>query len=145
MVLIIILQKIRLFSMYLENWFPFTMFKAKLILFESKLSVMFSLHPRPLNIYTKLVILPFSTHSSIYLLCYSLISFAVKKIGVNLSIRNSLILWCIDSFSKTVGYRDVKNIYTRRYPQIKSITGRKWILKMDIRYPRIRIFLIPAC
>jgi len=31
------------------------------------------------------------------------------------------------------------------YPWIKSAMGRKRILKMDTRYPRVRIFLIPAC
>jgi len=41
--------------------------------------------------------------------------------------------------------RDVKKIHTRGYPQIKSATGSKWILKMDTRYPRVWIFLIPAC
>jgi len=41
--------------------------------------------------------------------------------------------------------RDVKNIRTRGYPRIKPATGRKWILKMDTRYPWVRVFLIPAC
>jgi len=41
--------------------------------------------------------------------------------------------------------RDVKKICTRGYLQIKPATGRKWILKMDTRYPRVWVFLIPAC
>jgi len=43
------------------------------------------------------------------------------------------------------GTRDVKNIHTRRYSQIKSAMGRKHILKMDTHYPRVRVLLIPAC
>jgi len=42
-------------------------------------------------------------------------------------------------------HRDVKNIRTRRYPRIKPVMGRKRILKMDTHYPRVRVFLIPAC
>jgi len=41
--------------------------------------------------------------------------------------------------------RDVKNIRTRGYPRIKPAMGKKWILKMDTRYPWVRVFLIPAC
>jgi len=41
--------------------------------------------------------------------------------------------------------RDVKKIRTRRYPRIKPATNRQWILKIDIHYPRVRVFLIPAC
>jgi len=33
--------------------------------------------------------------------------------------------------------RDVKIIRTREYPWIKPATSRKWILKMDIRYPHV--------
>jgi len=46
---------------------------------------------------------------------------------------------------KNVLTRDVKKIRTRRYPWIKPATGKKQILKMDIRYLRVRVFLIPAC
>jgi len=45
-------------------------------------------------------------------------------------------------FNNVVG--DVKKIYTRRYMRIKPIMGRKRILKMDTRYPRVRVFLISA-
>ena len=41
--------------------------------------------------------------------------------------------------------RDVKKIRTRSYPRKKPATGRKQILKMDTRYPWIRVFLRPAC
>ena len=41
--------------------------------------------------------------------------------------------------------RDVKKIRTHGYPRIKPATDRKWILKMNTRYPRVRAFLIPAC
>jgi len=41
--------------------------------------------------------------------------------------------------------RDVRKIRTHRYPRIKPVTGRKWILKIDTRYARVRVFLIPAC
>jgi len=41
--------------------------------------------------------------------------------------------------------RDVKKIRTRGYPRIKPATGRKWILKVDTRYLRVWVFLIPAC
>jgi len=44
-----------------------------------------------------------------------------------------------------VAIRDVKKIRTRGYPWIKPATGRKWILKMDTRYPWVWTFLIPAC
>jgi len=47
--------------------------------------------------------------------------------------------------SAIVMNRDVKNIRTRGYPWIKPAMDRKWILKMDTRYPRLRVFLIPAC
>jgi len=40
--------------------------------------------------------------------------------------------------------RDVKKIRTCEYPRIKPSTGRKQILKMDTRYPRIRVFFIHA-
>ena len=40
--------------------------------------------------------------------------------------------------------RDVKKIRTRGYLRIKSAMGRKRILKMDTRYPRVRVFLIPV-
>ena len=42
-------------------------------------------------------------------------------------------------------FRDVKNIRTRGYPRIKPATDRKQILKIDTRYPWVRVFLIPAC
>jgi len=41
--------------------------------------------------------------------------------------------------------RDVKKIRIRGYPRIKPATGKKLILKMDTRYPWVRVFLIPAC
>jgi len=41
--------------------------------------------------------------------------------------------------------RDVKKIGIRWYPRIKLAMDRKWILKMDTRYPWVRVFLIPAC
>jgi len=41
--------------------------------------------------------------------------------------------------------RDVKNIHTREYSRIKLAMDRKWTLKMDTRYPQVRVFLIPAC
>jgi len=41
--------------------------------------------------------------------------------------------------------RDIKNIRTRGYPRIKPAMDKKWILKMDTRYPWVRVFLIPAC
>jgi len=44
-----------------------------------------------------------------------------------------------------IGTRDVKKIRTRGYPQIKPVTGRKRILKIDTRYPCVRVFFIPAC
>ena len=43
-----------------------------------------------------------------------------------------------------VSPRDVKNIRTCGYPRIKPTMGRKRILKIDTRYPRVRVFLIPA-
>ena len=47
--------------------------------------------------------------------------------------------------TRPVTDRDVKKIRTRGYPWIKPATGKKRILKMDTRYPRVRVFLIPAC
>jgi len=41
--------------------------------------------------------------------------------------------------------RDVKKIRILGYPRIKPATDRKRILKMDTRYPWVRVFLIPAC
>jgi len=41
--------------------------------------------------------------------------------------------------------RDFKNIHTRGYSRIKPAMDKKWILKMDTRYPWVRVFLIPAC
>jgi len=49
------------------------------------------------------------------------------------------------SLSLSLSTRDVKKIRTRGYPRIKPATSRKQILKMDTRYPRVRVFLIPAC
>jgi len=33
-----------------------------------------------------------------------------------------------------------KKIRIRGYPQIKFTTGKKWILKVDTRYPQVRVF-----
>ena len=69
------------------------------------------------------------------------------KIKITQKYKNcSVVLNLLHSLKMVLSIiRDVEKIRTRGYLRIKPATGRKWILKMDTRYPRVWVFLIPAC
>jgi len=92
------------------------------------LNILLSSYLYLLSLIIKYDLLLFSTN-------YIIVILLRKQIDYNLLISSYYIFM----------YRDVKNICTRGYPRIKLAMGKKWILKMDTRYPWVRIFLIPVC
>jgi len=73
----------------------------------------------------------------------NIVQIKIIKIIINKSHNNRMQYLCCRSVTNAC--RDVKKIRTCGYLRIKPATGRKWILKLDTRYPRVRVFLIPAC